>query len=65
MSEQTDNTPEEIDPSREEPLRTPGDYYYDDATGYEIYDPTKDDESDEAEEESKSNEGRRKATQSE
>lgn len=57
MSEQTDNTPAEIDPSRDKPARKPGDYYDDDATGYEIYDPTKEDESDEAEEENKSNEG--------
>jgi ribosomal 30S subunit maturation factor RimM len=51
MSEQTDNTPEEINPSPDEPQRRPGDYYYDDATGYEIYDPAKDDENGEEEDE--------------
>lgn len=46
MSKQRDDTPEEIDPSVEEekPAPMPGSYYYDDSTGYEIYDPEKDDE---------------------
>ena len=50
MSQRRDDTtdaPEERAPAKRE--RAPGDYYYDDATGYEIYDPTQDkDEVDEA-----------------
>ena len=45
MSEHRDDTPEQDVPSRTE--RKPGDYYYDDSTGYEIYDPTKDQEEEE------------------
>jgi ribosomal 30S subunit maturation factor RimM len=46
MSKQRDDTPEEIHPSgeEEEPERKPGSYYYDDSTGYEVYDPEKEDE---------------------
>ncbi|HEY0379014.1 MAG TPA: hypothetical protein VGC87_19015 [Pyrinomonadaceae bacterium] len=46
MSKQRDDTPEEIHPSgeEEEPERKPGSYYYDDATGYEVYDPEKEDD---------------------
>ncbi len=49
MSKQRDDTPEEIDPSGEEetPAHAPGAYYYDDSTGYEIYDPEKDEEEEE------------------
>ena len=47
MSERRDDTTEPVDPSGEEPERKPGSYYYDDSTGYEIYDPDKDDEEDE------------------
>ena len=47
MSEQADNTTEQDEPSRKkEPEPKPGSYYYDDATGYEIYDPAKDEDSD-------------------
>ena len=48
MSKQRDDTPEEIDPSGEEerPAHAPGGYYYDDSTGYEVYDPEKDEEED-------------------
>ena len=42
MSERRDDTPEQDEPSRKE--REPGAYYYDDSTGYEIYDPSEDDE---------------------
>ena len=50
MSKQRDDTPEEIDPSgEEEPERAPGSYYYDDSTGYEVYDPEKDEEEEEEE----------------
>ena len=44
MSKQRDDTPGEIDPSgeEEETERKPGSYYYDDSTGYEVYDPEKD-----------------------
>ena len=48
MSERKDDTPEQDEESRAE--RKPGDYYYDDATGYEIYDPTKDQEAEEEDE---------------
>ncbi len=37
MSEHTDDTTEGAAGSR--PARHPGDYYYDDATGYEVYRP--------------------------
>lgn len=40
MSERKDNTTEQDEPSRTR--REQGSYYYDDATGYEIYDPAKD-----------------------
>ena len=45
MSEQRDNTTNggEPSPARSEP-RQPGSYYDDDATGYEVYDPSKDDD---------------------
>lgn len=48
MSERRDDTPEQDEESRA--VRKPGDYYYDDATGYEIYDPTKDHEAEEEDE---------------
>ena len=44
MSEQTDDTTERDEPSRPEQEPKPGSYYYDDSTGYEIYDPAKDEE---------------------
>ena len=46
MSKQRDDTPEEIDPSGEEetPGPAPGSYYYDDSTGYEVYDPEQEEE---------------------
>ncbi|HJU53088.1 MAG TPA: hypothetical protein VJ715_00905 [Pyrinomonadaceae bacterium] len=49
MSKQRDDTPEEIDPSGEEetPESAPGSYYYDDSTGYEVYDPEKEDDEEE------------------
>ena len=49
MSKQRDDTPEEIDPSgAEEPAgQKPGGYYYDDSTGYEVYDPEKEEEEEE------------------
>lgn len=46
MSKQTDNTPEQIDPSGDERDPRPGSYYYDDSTGYKIYDPEKDEDED-------------------
>lgn len=47
MSEQRDDTTDggAPSPARSEP-EPAGSYYYDDATGYEIYDPSKDDEED-------------------
>ena len=47
MSERRDDTTEQDEASRAERERQPGKYYYDDATGYEIYDPAQDDEEDE------------------
>ncbi len=47
MSERRDDTPERDEPSRHERERKPGSYYYDDSTGYEIYDPAKDDDDEE------------------
>jgi hypothetical protein len=47
MSKQRDDTTDENEPSGEERDRRPGSYYYDDSTGYEVYDPEKDDEEDE------------------
>ena len=44
MSERRDDTPEQREPSRHEREEKPGSYYYDDSTGYEIYDPSKDEE---------------------
>jgi hypothetical protein len=42
MSQRRDDTTDAPDdaPTRRE--RAPGDYYYDDATGYEVYDPAQD-----------------------
>jgi hypothetical protein len=45
MSEQADNTTEHDEASRKERGPKPASYYYDDATGYEIYDPSKDEDS--------------------
>jgi hypothetical protein len=52
MSEQRDDTTERDDASRPKSKEKPerGQYYYDDATGYELYDPTDDEKEDEAEE---------------
>ena len=54
MSERLDDTPEADEPSRNERTRPRGSYYYDDATGYEIYDPNADVEDEEEEDESNS-----------
>lgn len=47
MSEHRDDTTEQDEPSGDERERQPISYYYDDATGYEIYNPEEDDEEDE------------------
>ncbi|HVG28372.1 MAG TPA: hypothetical protein VM864_01495 [Pyrinomonadaceae bacterium] len=39
-----DDTPKPAPPPHTEGGREPGDYYYDDATGYEVYQPGDDDE---------------------
>ena len=44
MSERRDNTTEGDESSPLKNERRPSSYYYDDATGYEIYDPSKEDE---------------------
>jgi hypothetical protein len=42
MSERRDDTTEPLErgDAPPEPARTPGSYYYDDDTGYEVYDPS-------------------------
>lgn len=46
MSErEPDDTPKPADAPTPARAREPGDYYYDDATGYEIYDPDADEQS--------------------
>ena len=45
MSERRDDTQTTEPDAR--PPRKPGSYYYDDATGYEIYSPEEDEEQDE------------------
>lgn len=47
MSERRDDTTKPDEPSPKERERQPGSYYYDDATGYEIYDPAQDEEEEE------------------
>lgn len=50
MSErEPDDTPKPADATTAERARRPGDYYYDDATGYEPYDPEADADEDEDE----------------
>ncbi|HEX8708462.1 MAG TPA: hypothetical protein VF723_09490 [Pyrinomonadaceae bacterium] len=49
MDERKDDTTEEDEPSRDESGVKPGSYYYDDATGYEVYDPAKEDDDEDAE----------------
>ena len=50
MSErEPDDTPKPADAPTPERERRPGDYYYDDATGYEVYDPARDDGDDDSE----------------
>ncbi|HEX3559948.1 MAG TPA: hypothetical protein VHU19_12140 [Pyrinomonadaceae bacterium] len=44
MNERRDDTTKPADESR--PARAPGGYYYDDATGYEIYQPEAEEEED-------------------
>jgi hypothetical protein len=46
MSKQRDDTTDENESSGEGREEKPGSYYYDDSTGYEIYDPEKDAEED-------------------
>ena len=41
-----DDTPKPADPPTRERARAPGDYYYDDATGYEIYQPEEEEDGD-------------------
>jgi hypothetical protein len=50
MSKQRDDTTDEFEPSGEERDPKPGSYYYDDSTGYEIYDPEKEEEEEGVEE---------------
>lgn len=50
MSKHKDDTTEQNEPSGEERERKPGSYYYDDSTGYEIYDPEKDEDEESDEE---------------
>jgi hypothetical protein len=50
MGERQDDTtqPGERD-APPEPARAPGNYYYDDGTGYEVYDPATDEDDEEEE----------------
>ncbi|HEX8652773.1 MAG TPA: hypothetical protein VF708_18295 [Pyrinomonadaceae bacterium] len=51
MSERRDDTPEQDEPSpAERERKKPGSYYYDDSTGYEIFDPSEEDEDQEEDE---------------
>ena len=50
MNERRDDTTKPADESR--PARAPGGYYYDDATGYEIYEPEDEEEGGPEEEDS-------------
>ncbi|MBA3711943.1 MAG: hypothetical protein H0W76_05755 [Pyrinomonadaceae bacterium] len=43
MSERRNDTPEPETESHRERERVPHGYYYDDGTGYEVYDPDQDD----------------------
>ena len=47
VKERRDDTTKTGDESRP-PAREPGAYYYDDATGYDLYDPDTDEEDDES-----------------
>jgi hypothetical protein len=48
MSERRDNTTEHLErDAPPEPERRPQNYYYDDGTNYEVYDPLKDRDDDE------------------
>ncbi len=52
MSERRDDTTEPLErDAPPEPERQPQNYYYDDATGYEVYDPAEDGEGGEGEDE--------------
>ena len=44
MSQRRDDTTDAPERARARRERAPGDYYYDDATGYEIYDPAQDED---------------------
>jgi hypothetical protein len=57
MSEQGDDTTERDAPSPTESERESGRYYYDDTTGYEIYDPSKDEDEDDDRQEEKEDAG--------
>ncbi|MBA3806043.1 MAG: hypothetical protein H0X14_10075 [Acidobacteria bacterium] len=54
MDEHRDDTTDGGVPSRTE--RPSGKYYYDDATGYEVYDPSKDHEDDDREDDDEAKE---------
>ena len=49
MSERRDDTTEPDENAGAERERAPQNYYYDDGTGYEVYDPAKDEETDDEE----------------
>ena len=51
MSEHVDDTTERDAPSPAESEPRPGGYYYDDSTGYEVYDPSKEEDDPQEEEE--------------
>ncbi|MBA3768577.1 MAG: hypothetical protein H0W99_16680 [Acidobacteria bacterium] len=51
MSKRCDDTTEPVEPGDAPPEAEsePQNYYYDDGTGYEVYDPAKDEETDDEE----------------
>lgn len=62
MSEHGDDTTESGAPSPVPSNPAPaGSYYYDDATGYEVYDPSKEEEDDDGEDDVDVKEGERAA----
>jgi hypothetical protein len=49
MSERRDDTTEPVErDAPPEPERQPQNYYYDDGTGYEVYDPAQDEDDEES-----------------
>ena len=58
MSDQRDDTTDGGAPSRGSEPQPRRSYYYDDATGYEVYDPSKDEDEEDEQEESDESESK-------